>query len=170
MRALQDESATERSAQQGSSNSIGIRTISLPGVINRLQMVRRTGSHELKVESYHRWAEYPDRMVHQLLQENLQRLLPERRVVNAPWEVGLKPDLILSFQFLELIGSTNREMELHVVWTVYQGNKVSLPHRMHLIEPINGNGFDDLAQAHSHVLAELSHEVAKTIKAIPYQE
>jgi uncharacterized lipoprotein YmbA len=166
MRTIENESTAGESVQNVLSRTIGIRGVSLPGMINRPQMVRRTGSYEIDVEPYHRWAEYPDRMVHQLLRDNLQRLLPEDRVVNAPWPVGLKPDLILSFHFLELIGSDDKKMELSVVWTISEksGGSPPLSRRTHLIEAIQGNGFDNLAQAHSHVLAELSREVAEVIR------
>lgn len=147
---------------------IGIRSIVLPGTVDRIQMVRRTGSHQVKMESFHRWADYPDRMVQQLLRKNLQTLLPHTRVINAPWEVGLKPDITLSFQFLELIGSTDKTMMLSVVWTLADGTEVSriLSHRTDLTEPINGSGLDDLAEAHSLILGKLCREVATTIRSL----
>jgi uncharacterized lipoprotein YmbA len=126
-------------------------------------MVRRSGNYAVKIDNYHRWAEYPDRMVLQLLQGNLQRLLPGSQVVKAPWGVGREPEVTLSFHFLELIGSTDRKMELDVVWTLLDGQKPSLTRRTHLIESTDGDGFEDLARAHSRLLAELSREVAETI-------
>lgn len=168
LRALTEEPAIGESKRTGPAPMIGIRHVTLPGSVNRTQMVKRTGSYKIKVASFHRWADYPDRMIHQLLREDLQTLLPEMHVVNAPWQVGLKPDTVLSFQFQELIGSTDNKMVLDALWTISAGKDASkiLSYRTNLVRPIDGNGFDDLADAHSRVLAELSRKVAETLKDV----
>lgn len=168
LHAITDESAISEAGSKSPAKIIGIRSVSLPGVINRTQMVRQTGSYEIKMESFHRWADYPDRMISQLIGKNLQTLVPETRVVNAPWEVGLKADIVLSFQFLELMGSTDKKMALSVVWTLSNGEDASqiLSRRTNLAQPINGNGLDDLAEAHSRILADLSREVATAIQTV----
>ncbi len=147
--------------------TIGIRPVELPGYINRTQMVRRIGPNQLKIESFHRWADYPDRLVQQLLGENLQTLLPHARVVNAPWAVRFNPDVIVSFQFLELIGTIDKKVLLSAVWTITPNAGSSAPpsQRTTLSESINGNGFEGLAAAHSRALTALCRQVAESIHA-----
>lgn len=147
--------------------TIGIRPVELPGYINRTQMVTRKGPHQLSIASLHRWADYPDRLVQQLLEENLQTLLPRARVVNSPWPVGLKPDVTISFRFLELIGSADKKMLLSAVWDIAGGASLGevQSHRLALAEPLPGSGFDDLAAAHSRVLEALCLKVAATLAA-----
>jgi uncharacterized lipoprotein YmbA len=62
--------------------TIGIQPPELPGTINRTQMVKRAGAHQLVISSLHRWADFPDGLVQQVLGENLQVLIPE-----AAWSI-----------------------------------------------------------------------------------
>ncbi len=154
----------------GNNNiTIGILPVELPGYINRTQMVTRTGPHQLAISSLHRWADYPDRLVQQALGENLQALMPHARVASAPWPVGMKPDVTVSFQFLEMIGTSDREMRLNAVWTTAKERSLSMvvPHQTILAEPMSGLGFDELVAAHSRVLEALCREVAEVLNRSP---
>ncbi|MGD9309210.1 MAG: PqiC family protein [Desulfosarcina sp.] len=147
------------------SVTIGIQPVQLPGYINRTQMVRRTGAHQLEIASLHRWADYPDRLVQQVIGDNLQVLMPHARVVNAPWPTGLHPDISVAFQFLELIGTTDEKILLNAVWTITgkAGPSAQMSHRRSLTETISGSGYGALAAAHSRILALLCQEVAATL-------
>lgn len=150
-------------AGAGKSLTIGIRPVTLPGYLRRTQMVTRDGPYRLAVSSLHRWANYPDRLVQQLIGENLQALMPRTRIVNPPWPVGLQPDLSLAFDFLELIGTDEKKMLLSVEWRVGDTQSVDRVRRTTLVEPIAGSGYDELAAAHSRVLEALCREVAQTL-------
>lgn len=148
---------------------IGIRPVELPGYMKRTQMVIRTGPHQLEVSTLHRWADYPDRMVQRALNENLQTLLPSAQVVSSPSPMGLEPDIILSFHFLELIGTEDKNMQLGAQWTL-AGQGIPASARSHLTilsEPLAGTGFDDLAAAHGRVIDRFSREVAETLERLP---
>lgn len=147
------------------ADTIGIRPVELPGYIDRTQMVTRTGTHRLAISATHRWADYPDRLVQQIIGDNLQALMPSARVVDAPWPMGLKPDVTLSFQFMELIGTADKKMQLSAVWTIIRADSPSAvqSRRTTFEVPMRGSGFDDLAAAHSQVLEALCREVAKAL-------
>ena len=147
--------------------TLGILPIELPGEINRVQMVKRTDTHQLAISSFHRWADFPDRLIQQTLGENLQVLLPEARVVTPPWPVGLKPDVTVAFQIFELIGTTDRKMSLNAQWTFADSDQPPLlqVHRKDGVEPMPGSDFEDLAAAHSTALEVLCREVAKSLRS-----
>ena len=149
--------------------TIGIRPVELPGYMERSQMVIRTGPHQLDASSLHRWADYPDRMVQQTINENLQTLLPSALVVSSPSPMGLKADIVLSFHFLELIGTADGRMLLRVRWIAAgEGIPSSVQsHRTTVSEALSGPGFDELADAHGRVLERLSREVADALERIP---
>ena len=126
---------------------VGIRPIELPGYINRTPMVKRTGPNQIEIASFHRWADYPDRMIQRVLAENLQLLMADARVYSVPWPAGLKPDVTVDFSFLELIGTTDNKMMLSTVWTITGSGGPSPYHRTTLSETMTGTGFDDLAAA-----------------------
>ena len=145
--------------------TIGIRPVVFPGYLNRTQMVKRTSSHQLEISSLHRWVDFPDRLVQQVLVENLQVLMPDARVFHSPWPVGLNPDLSITFQFLELIGTTDKTMLLSAVWTISGNDQPSVvqSHRTTYSAPISGSGYEDLAAAHSRALKDLCLAVARTL-------
>lgn len=145
--------------------SIGIRPLQLPGYLNRTQMMTRTGLHQLDISSFQRWVDYPDRLVQQILGDNLQVLLPHARVVNVPWPAGSDPDIIVSVHFLELIGTADRQMLLRALWRVTDPEQLpsEQSHRITLAEPITERGFGGLAAAHSRVLATLCRAIAATL-------
>jgi uncharacterized lipoprotein YmbA len=146
--------------------TIGIQPPELPGTINRTQMVKRAGAHQLVISSLHRWADFPDGLVQQVLGENLQVLIPEARVVNSPWPTGLKPDITVAFQFFELIGTTDNKMLLNAQWTIADSGQppVVQVHRKEYVEPMPGSDFEGLAAAHSRVLEVLCRQVAQSLR------
>jgi uncharacterized protein len=155
----------EAVAESNRAVSIGIGPLQLPGYLNRTQMMTRVGLHQLEISSLHRWVDYPDRLIQQILGDNLQVLLPHARVVNPPWPAGLKPDIIVSVQFLELIGTADRQVLLRAIWRVTDAAQLPAEqsHRITLAEPMSDTGFDELAAAHSRVLATLCRAVADNL-------
>lgn len=147
------------------ASSIGIGSVELPGTINQLEIVRQTDPHRLEFSSVNRWADYPDRLVPRVLQKNLSVLLPNTRVYSAPWPMGFTPDVIVSFQFFDLIATANQKVRLAAEWTIMRGDDPSTvrSHRRTYWEPIPGSGFDDLAFAHSQAIETLCREVAGTL-------
>ncbi len=148
---------------------VGIRPITLPGIISRVQMVRQVDPNRMEISAFNRWVDYPDRLVQGVLEENLTLLLPDAQVVGAPWPVGFQPDVILSIQFIRLIGTADKKVRLDVDWTVSKAvsdndqTPLSEAYRQTFIEPMSGSGFDDLAAAHSRALEVFCREVAGTL-------
>lgn len=153
-------------AEKGLDMIIGIGSVDLPGTIDRTQIVVRSAPNQLSISAYHRWADYPNQMVLQALCGNLQTLLPDARVVGAPWPMGLKPDVTLAFKFFELIGDAEQQVVLSALWTLTAADPArTVSHRIHLTEPITGQGFDELAAAHSRVLEAFCRQVADALNA-----
>ena len=158
-----DAAATNAPAPDVSSGvTVAVHPVALPDSINRIQMVRRSGSNQLEIAAFHRWADYPDRLVQQVVEDNLQALAPHVRVVPHPWPAGLKPDVTVHLQFRELVGTTDKKMLLSAAWSVVAADNPAAGQfrRTTLSQPIGGSGFDDLAAAHSRLLAALCREVA----------
>jgi uncharacterized lipoprotein YmbA len=147
------------------SRIVAVGPIQLPNVVNRTQMVMLNGSSELQISEFHRWADYPDRLVQQVLEDNLQALLTDARVVGHPLPAGLKPNVTVTVRFGELIGTADKKMRLRATWTVRnEGDPVTERFwRTRISEPIDGAGFKALAAAHSRVLEMLCREIAKAL-------
>ena len=158
-------SAEEADAAGRPSGVIGIRPVDLPGTVNRLQMVVRTGANQLSISSLHRWADYPDRLVQQIMVENLQALMPNARVIGSPWPMGLAPAVSVTLTFLELIAAEDRVL-LNAMWLNRSADlaQAPQPHRLKIDEPLSGSGFEQIAAAHSRALATLSRAVADSLR------
>jgi len=145
---------------------IGIRPVDLPGIIDRIQMVTRSGPHQLAISSSHRWADYPNQLIQQAIGENLQLLMPDSRVFSAPWPMGLKPDVTVTVKFYELIGTEDKKVQLNALWTITAADPAVMDsHRINLTEPLTGTGYEELAAAHSRVLAVFCRQMADSLKA-----
>lgn len=144
---------------------VGIRPVELPGAINRVQMVTRSGQHQLGVSDRHRWVDYPNHLVQQTLMENIQALMPGAHVVGAPWPPGFKPSVTVTVKFQELIGTINEEVTLNARWIIAGSNPATF-HRLHFIESVEGRGYDALVNAYNRALAALSREMADSLKAM----
>ena len=163
---LTDASISPVDADDNRSKTVGVNPIELPGYLNRVQMVKRSGPNQLDVSSRHRWADYPDRMIQRVLGDNLQILMADAQVYSAPWPAGFKPDVTVDLTFLELIGTTDKKMLLSATWTIIGNGDPLPPHRTSLSEMIIGAGFGDLAAAYSRALEILSRDVAESLRAV----
>lgn len=145
---------------------IGISSVDIPGYVNRLQMVTRSGDNNVRISETRRWADYPDRLVKRVIGENLQALIPDSHVFNAPWPPAIRPDVMVSFSFVELVGTSDRQVILNVNWTLAPTASPDTAQAFQTLvtEPLNGSGFDALAAAHSRALEKLCREVAVAIR------
>ena len=144
---------------------VGIRPVELPGIVSRVQMVRQVDANRMEISAFNRWADHPDRLIQGVLEQNLTLLLPDAQVISSPWPVGFQPDVILSIQFIQFIGTADKKVRLDVDWTVsFNDQKSSTEtYRRTFIEPMSGAGFDDLAAAHGRVMGTFCREVAGTL-------
>lgn len=163
--AIEPSSGSNVADDDRPSMVIGIRSVVLPGYLARTQMMRKTSEYRLEISPYHRWANYLDRLVQQVIEENLNTLFPHIQIVNVPWSIGLKPDFSLSIQISSLIASADRKVSLTAVWTLFRDDKsIAIgPRQIILSAPMADKGFESLAKAHSEVIAELCRQMASVI-------
>lgn len=64
---------------------VGIERVSVPGWLDRMQVTGRAASGAIVTDEYSRWAEPLPRGIQRVVAENLVLLLPDRRVVSAPF-------------------------------------------------------------------------------------
>jgi hypothetical protein len=64
---------------------VGIERVSVPGWLDRMQVTGRASSGMIVSDDYSRWAEPLPRGVQRVLAESLVVLLPDRRVLTAPF-------------------------------------------------------------------------------------
>ena len=73
------------------AGTIGLLPVRIPGALDRPQLVSWTAPNELRLDELRRWAEPLDEGVARTLAENLAALLPQERILRAPWPAAVSP-------------------------------------------------------------------------------
>jgi uncharacterized protein len=64
---------------------VGVLPVSLPGFLERPQLVAWSAPGEVRVDEFLRWAEPLDASVQRVLADDLETLLASHRVIRSPW-------------------------------------------------------------------------------------
>jgi uncharacterized lipoprotein YmbA len=151
---------------------VGMLPVSIPGYLDRAQLVTWTRPGELRVDEFLRWAEPLDAAITRTLAENLDLLLPETHVIRSPWAAGVKPRCRVRVRLRQFGPEADGEVRL-------EGRYVLLPagdekplaikpvslRRGALAAPSPDPGAD--VEAMSELLRDLAGEIAGTIREIP---
>lgn len=82
-----DPVASEAGAASASATGavVGIERVSIPDWLDRMQVTGRAAGGEVVTDEYARWAEPLPRGIQRVVAENLVVMLPDRRVLTAPF-------------------------------------------------------------------------------------
>jgi uncharacterized lipoprotein YmbA len=150
---------------------VGVLPVSLPGFLERPQLVAWSGPGEVRVDEFRRWAEPLDASVQRVLTEDLETLLPSHRVIRSPWarsttvqcrvraevvRFGLQPggEVALSGRFVVLHAQSERPLI---------SRDVELRRDPGPADPGRA------VEAMSALVADLAAEIAKAIGTLPME-
>lgn len=145
--------------------TIGIGPIEIPEILDRPQIVTRTGPNKLKVDEFNRWAGPLKAGFGQVLAENISLLLATDRVAVYPWEIDFKPDYRIALDIRYFEGQMSENVLLDVVWRVsgQEDQKVQAVKTSAIKEPLSDRSYEALVAAKSQAVARLSREIAQEI-------
>lgn len=146
--------------------SIAVRPVALPDLLERPQLITRTGETTVSVSDYQRWAGALKKDFSRVLVENLNILLQDVRAAAATDDIALDPEFIVAVHVNRFDGSPGTGVRLSAVWSIkHQKGKSGLTVRESLIEEKTGTpGYPELVAAHSRAVAALSREIAAEIR------
>jgi len=165
----------ERSGSPSSSAAglgiVGVLPVSLPGILERPQLVSWSAPGEVRIDEFLRWAEPLDASVQRVLAEDLETLLPSQRVIHSPWarstsvqcrvrvelvRFGLQPggEVALSGRFVVLPAQSERPLLSRDVALRRDGGRADPGHAV---------------EAMSALVADLAAEMAQAIAALPME-
>lgn len=150
---------------------LGVLPVSLPGFLERPQLVAWRAPGEVRVDEFLRWAEPLDASVQRVLTDDLETLLASHRVIRAPWArstpvqcrvrvelvlFGLQPggEIALSGRFVVLPAQSERPL---------QSRDVELRRNPGRSDP------GSTVEAMSTLVADLAAEIAKAIGTLPVE-
>ncbi len=148
--------------------AIGIGPIEIPEILDRPQIVTRTGPNKIKVDEFHRWAGPLKAGFAQVLAENISLLLATDRVAVYPWEIDFKPHYRVALDVRYFEGQMGENVVLDVVWRVsgQESQKIQAVKTSVIKEPLSAPDYDTLVAAKSQAIAQLSREIAQEIQKL----
>jgi uncharacterized lipoprotein YmbA len=148
--------------------AIGIGPVKIPKILDRPQIVTRTGPNKIKVDEFHRWAGPLGTEIAQVLAENISLLLATDQVAVYPWEVDFKPQYRIALDIRYFEGQLGENVFLDVVWRVSdQANQKILATKSSVInETLASADYEALVAAKSQAIAQLSREIAQEIRKL----
>ena len=153
---------------------VGVEKIRMPDHLERPQLVTWTGSSELQVDEFLRWAEPLGDGINRAITENLAGLLPDYQVMRRPWPGRVRTRCRVAVTLRVFGLQPDGTVRLEGVWAL-------LPHREQLAfeqKPVSlsrgplpagpeGAPPDPGVDAMNELLAELSRQIADAIQALP---
>jgi uncharacterized lipoprotein YmbA len=151
--------------------AVGIGPIRLSPVLDRPQIIMRTGKNKIRVADFNRWAGPLHDNVADVVVENLTVLLPGGEILKFPWQITMPITYQVVMDITRFDGMPGANANLRARWGILgeNGKKVLANKITVLHEPIRGNTIDEMVTAQSRLAAKLSREIAEEIKRLEEQ-
>jgi uncharacterized lipoprotein YmbA len=144
--------------------SIGLGPVTLPGYLDRPQIVVRLSDDEIALAEADRWAEpLADNLV-RTVEENLAKLLPGSSYVSHPWYAADAPEYAVQLDVRRFEADASGVVVLDATWQLSRGDAPVDRRAARLEEQAAGPGRAAAVAAHSRALAALSREIAAALR------
>jgi uncharacterized lipoprotein YmbA len=164
---LTDVQAKANSPATDQKLTIGVGPVEIPEILDRPQIVTRSGPNKLNVDEFHRWASRIDESFAQVLAQNISLLLATDQVAVYPWNADFKPRYRIALKISYFEGQWGKDVLLEATWSVSsRQSQQTHPKRKSVInEPLSPEpDYEALVAAHSRAIARLSREIVKEIQ------
>jgi hypothetical protein len=148
---------------------VGVGPVTLPGYLQRAQVVTRDGPTAMRLSENDRWAEAFPAMTVRVLTDDLVSALGAERGVSYPWQRALAPSPVVEVEFAQFERDTSGTALLEADWRVRRGAAAQSGHSR-ITEPARGPGMEESAAALSRALGRLAGEIATAARAGGAQE
>lgn len=147
---------------------VGVLKVGVPGWIDRPQIASRSATGEIATDEYARWGEPIARGIQRVVSENLAILLPDRRLVSAPFAPGIRVDERVEVSISEAARQPDGTYLLEARWSVLgpRGDALARGRSSQRTRP-SAPGASGSVAAANEALAGLSREIAQAIRERP---
>ena len=149
--------------------AVAVDSIGLPATVDRPQFVVQKGPNRVAVDEFNRWAAPLATNIARTVAENLVVLLGTPQVVSGPLAPSFKPAYRVTVDIQRFESVPGEAATFDALWQVRRvgadADAGATIGRTTLREPVQGEGFDALAAAHSRAIAGMSRDIAAAIRA-----
>jgi len=163
-----ERDAPDRATAEGPA--LGIGPVTLPGYLDRPQMVSRSGRNALRIDEFHRWGEPLSESMTRVLGENLSRLLGSEKIAPFPWKGTVTPDYRAVVEVIRMERDAGGNFVFVARWIILDGGtgEVVTMRRFEWSRAVaDATDAEAMAAAASDGLAEMSREIAAALTPGP---
>lgn len=152
-------------APSGGGPGIGVGPVSVAAYLDRPNLVFQETGNRLALAESHRWAGDLEDNIASVLAANLGRELGSGNVRTYPWTDDDQLRYQVSIDIRQLHGSARGEAYLEAAWRAYAvaDGRLLASKSWSGSEPLQADGYDELAAAESRLLARLAARIADSL-------
>jgi len=149
----------------GTRVAVLVGPVSVPAAVDQPQIVVQTAPNQVDVEEFNRWASPLNESIARALAGDLSSQLGTPDVAASPL-ANFKPDYWVSLDVQRFESVPGQTALVEAVWVVRSTKgRQTRSGRTVAREPVQGDGFDALAAAHSRALEKISTDIAAAIRS-----
>jgi uncharacterized lipoprotein YmbA len=153
-------------AEQGPA--IGVGPVTLPGYLDRREIVTRRGRDEIELGEFDLWSEQLRDGAIRVLGEDLAVLLRTDRVALLSWRGSYPVRYQVAVDVARFEGAMGTGVTLEARWRIMDGDgKELVLRRSTITEVVGATGYGALVGAMSRALGALSRDIATAIGGLP---
>jgi uncharacterized protein len=151
--------------------TVGVGPIKLSPVLDRPQIIMRTGDNEIRVLDLERWAAPLNENIASVLVDNLSVLLPGGEILKFPWQIMMPITYQVVMDITRFDGVPGGAAVLRARWGILgkNGKVVLINKQTNLNETIPGDTIAEMITVQSRLAAKFSREIAEEIKRLDEQ-
>ncbi len=164
---LNTHAPVENIISNDESLRIGIWKVKLPELLDRQEIVDRSGPYTIELADFHQWAGGLSNDITQLIAGELGRHLKTDRIVISPWSSYRKNQYQIKIHISRLDGALGGESVLSGGWSLLnaEGNKEISRDAFHYKALSKDKTYSEMVKVQSQLVVQLAGQISRTILA-----
>ena len=160
-------SSSSKAAPAGAGYSVAVGPVSVPEIVDRPQIVVRTGPNQVFIDEFHRWGSPLRDEIARGIAGNLAALLGTPRVSVFPHSTSSGAKYRVAVDVMIFDSTPGESAALDAVWGIRgAGGGAVRSGRTTVRETVPDAGYAALVAAHSRALEKLSGDIADAIRGL----
>jgi uncharacterized lipoprotein YmbA len=157
-------SAPARVGTAAAGYSVAVGPVTIPAIVDRPQMVLRTGANRVLLAEQSRWAEPLKDSIPRAIAGNLAQLLDDGQVSAYHQGLSSEADYQVEIDVQRFESAQGDAATIDVLWAVRAEGRTRKAGRSLVREPAGGTSIDALVAAHGRALLAVSRDIAVAIR------
>ncbi|EIC30161.1 hypothetical protein Metal_2439 [Methylomicrobium album BG8] len=144
---------------------IGVGPVTVSALLERRQIVTRTGDNSIASSEFHQWAAPLKEAITETLAQNLSALLPNDIVKAYPWSAYGEMDAHIVIDIVRFESTAAQTAELAANWSLMDDKTLRLVKhgQARIARPQAGSGHTEAVKALSETLQEFGRQLADAL-------